>query len=193
MPIARCSGWTRIGRHGRCGRVKPSRHRFKRWLNAALMNRPARIEGLFKRIQNEVCFADLDTFQPTIRLAKVSITKGEGGHAIGSRDPPERGEALPGGDIGKITHPQHVWRRCVELTVHFVTWAWHGTVGDRCFYCLSSNCATQSHARHKTRDGATGNNLTFAAQLPPGFAPPVDLPVVVPDASDLGRSVASRC
>ena len=69
---------------------------------------------------------------------------------------------------------------------------WHGTVGDRCFYCLSSYYATQFHARHETRDSAAGNSLTFSAQLPPGFANSVGLPVVVPDLLDFGaqRGVA---
>ena len=64
--------------------------------------------------------------------------------------------------------------------------AWHRCIGDRCFHCLSPNSASQAHTGHQTRDGATRNSLTFAAQLPPGFANPVDLPVVVPDTSDFG-------
>ena len=92
---------------------------------------------------------------------------------------------------------KHVWRGRAELAVHLV--AGHGIdvsgiVVFAAFPRTIPRNSPQSHARHEACHGAcheachgaTRNSFSFTAQLSPGLANTVNLPVVSPDFLDFG-------
>jgi hypothetical protein len=100
-----------------------------------------------------------------MRLAKVSIKKGEGGRAIGWSDPPERGKALLGGDLSKIAAPEHVWREGPEPAVHLP--CGHCTeASEIVFFTAFPRTAPLKPMPVMRRAMVQLNSLTFTAQLP---------------------------
>ena len=78
------------------------------------------MEGLFQRVEHEA------------RVRRVrDDPPADDAPCIGVDDESDVDEASPGGDIGEVGDPEHVWTWCPELTIDVILRARCGLVADR--------------------------------------------------------------
>ena len=141
---------------------------------AALMSRPAVMNGLFEGIEDEAGMgrpADPPADDPAR----------EGVDHEGHID-----EARPGRDIGEVGDPEPVRRRRVELPVHLVERARRRLVADRRLHRLAPDDALEAHLPHQPLHRATGDIEPFALHLAPDLPHAIDLEVLGEYPRDIG-------
>src|SRR5512143_3971887 len=95
----------------------------------------------------------------------------------------------PGRDIGKVGHPELIGPVRFELTVHPVSGPVRAVVGDGGSALFPTHHTLKAKRTHQALDGAPGHPNTFASQLPPDLARPVDLEVLLVHPADLLREL----
>jgi hypothetical protein len=125
---------------------------------AATMNRPAIVQRLLERIQDEA------------GVRRPAGSPADDPPAAGVDDEGDVGEPRPGRDAGEIRHPEPVWRRRPELAVDVVERAWCRLVADCGAHRLAPDRACQAHLPHQPLDGAAGDRKTLSHHLAPHLA-----------------------
>ncbi len=131
------------------------------------------IQGLFQRVQNEVC-PHGTALSPAHYPARVDVN--DKGHVL---------PALPGRYIGEIRNPQLVGPIRLELPVNAVQRAWRFGIADGGAHNLATAHAPQAQAPHQSLDRAAGHGSAFAVHLVPDFVSTIDLHIGLPDTLDL--------
>ena len=131
------------------------------------------MNGLFKGVENKTGMGR-PTDPPAHNAARENIN-----------DKGDMNEALPCGDIGKVTDSEHVRCWCFELAVHLIQRTGLGLVRDRSPDFATTNDTLDPNVLHQPCHRASGNIEAFAAHLMPDLADPVDLVVLFPDARHL--------
>src|SRR5512144_2107209 len=136
-----------------------------------------RPERLFQGVQDEI-----RRHRP--RYPPANNPAGKHVHDQGRVD-----ETHPGRDIREVGHPKVIGPVRVELAVHPVRGPVRAVVGDGGSTLSPPYRTHQAQRTHQALDGAPGYPNTFASQLPPDFAHPVDLKVLVVHPADRLREL----
>ena len=95
-------------------------------------------------------------------------------------------EADGGSDVGEVSYPENVWRRCFELSVHLVFRARQCRVTLRRCYITACN-SLYSNAFHKANNRTTGDDSALVEQVIPDFHGTISFPALLPEMSDPGH------
>jgi len=93
--------------------------------------------------------------------------------------------ALPGRDVGEVTHPQRIRTLGLELPLHPVQRAWRCLVTVGGLHDLAANHAVQAQPAHQPLRRASCHLPAFAQQLLPDLPDAVHLPALVPDPANV--------
>lgn len=149
QPSVRCSEWRGIANLCRC-------------VNELVWIGAARVHGLLQRIEHEIrLHAAAD--------APAHNTSGEYMNHEGDVD-----EALLGGNISEIRHPELIEALSHTLPIDPIKWTRPLRIGARCALRFATAHAMKAQSLHQPLNRATRRLDAFALHLLPHFVGPVD-------------------
>src|SRR3954463_12642884 len=134
---------------------------------------PARVQGLFQRVQHEV------------GVRRAGDTPADNTPRKDVDDEGDIDETGPRRDVGKVGHPQGVRTQRFELPIDAIEGTRGGRIADRGADPFAPHHAPQAHRPHQACYGAASDRNPFPEKLSPDLPDAIDAEVLLVHAPDL--------